>query len=215
MALPEQLRQLREQAAKAESDRRAAVTRADAYEARAREAAEQQQRMQEHAQNLADLLAKARQDLDPITKERDALRAEIEGHRQAATGLDELRARAEAAEGKIAEAAAQAETNIAEAAAAATAANNEAEKIRKQLAEAHAAADAAKKTGEEHAARASKLDRRVQDLEKQLAEQTETARKEQNRQQQELERLQRELAAAQAVPEPAGLSRLFRRSGRD
>ena len=215
MALPEQLRQLREQAAKAEADRRAAVTRADAYEARAREAAEQQQRTQEHAQKLADLLAKARADLDPITKERDDLRAEIEGHRQAAAGLDDQRARAEAAEGKIAESAAQAEAKIAEAVAAATAANDAAEKTRKQLAEAHAAADAAKKTGEEHATRASKLDRRVQDLEKQLAEQTDTARKEQNRQQQELERLQRELAAAQAVPEPAGLSRLFRRSGRD
>lgn len=215
MALPEQLRQLREQAAKAEADRRAAVTRADAYEARAREAAEQQQRMQEHAQNLADLLAKARADLDPVAKQRDELLAEIEGHRQATAGLDDLHTRLEAAEGRIDEAAARAEARIAEAAAAATAANAEAEKTRKQLAEAQASAEAARKTGEEHAARASKLDRRVQDLEKQLAEQTEASRKEQNRQQQELEQLQRELAAAQAVPEPAGLSRLFRRQGRD
>lgn len=211
MALPEQLRQLREQAAKAEADRRAAVTRADAYEARAREAGEQQQRTQEHAQKLADLLAKARADLDPITRERDALRSEIEEHRRGASGLDELRARAEAAEGGAAEAAERAEAKIAEASAAAAAANAEAEKTRKQLADAQAAAEEAKKAGDAHAARAALLDRRVQDLEKQLAEQADAARKEQNRQQQELERLQRELHAAQAVPEPTGLSRLLRR----
>ena len=214
MALPEQLRQLREQAAKAEADRRAAVTRADAYEARAREAGEQQQRTQEHAQKLADLLAKARADLDPIAQERDALRAEIEEHRQGASVLDELRARADAAEGKAAEGAAQAEAKIAEAAAAATAANAEAEKARKQLADAHAAAEEAKKAGEAHSARAALLDRRVQELEKQLAEQAEAARKEQNRQKQELERLQRELDAARSAPEPAGLSRLFRRQSK-
>lgn len=211
MALPEQLRQLREQAAKAEADRRAAVTRADAYEARAREAAEQHQRTQEHAQKLADLLAKARADLDPVTRERDELRAEIEEHRRGAAGLDELRARADAAEGRAAEAEAQAEAKIAEASAAATAANAEAKKTRKQLADAQEAAEAVKKAGDAHAARAALLDRRAQDLEKQLAEQADAARKEQNRQQQELERLQRELNAAQSVPEPTGLSRLFRR----
>lgn len=196
-SLPEQLRELRERADRAEADRRAAVTRADAYESRAKAADERTAQVQEHADKLADLLGRARADLEPARRERDELLAEIGGHRQASEQLAGALKRAEEAEARAA---------AAEARAAAL--EPEAEQARAAAAEASSRAEA-------QAAEAAALAERAAALEAEAAERSDEHRRELNKLRREGEKLRKELEAALAEPEPTGIAKLLRRPKRD
>ena len=204
--MPSQFQRERARAERAEEGRKAAVVRADALEDRAKKAERQAREAQHRAERLADLLANAGGEVEPLRTELRALKSELE----------------------------TANERIAASDAVATSANGRAEDLAAQLAEAEQAnatlssqqtslteratfyEQAAKESAASLAAAAaaqSAAEQRTAELEAKLDEQHSQHRTELNRITRERDQLQKTLATTEAQLEAArsGLGGALRR----
>ena len=204
--MPSQFQRERARAERAEEGRKAAVVRADALEDRAKRAERQAREAQHRAERLADLLANAGGEVEPLRTELRALKGELEAangkivaSEQAATSAND---RAEELAAQLAEAK-QANATLSAQQASLTEKATFYEQAAKESAASLAAAAAAQSAAEQRAA----------ELEAKLDEQHSQHRTELNRITRERDQLQKTLAAAEAQLEAArsGLGGALRR----